>query len=362
MAENGIKLPYKLPSFHDWQPHATFYHPLYAGSIDGTDLYPHDRAVVRAILSRYQPNKNVTGDQSKTLFVARLSKDTNQDTIESMFEKYGELEKCRLIRDFVTGFSRGYAFVEFKRKKDALNAARETHKMNIDGKQILVDFECERHLDGWKPRRFGGGFGGRKESGQLRFGGIDRPFRRPIPDKVNQFNRGGQHEDNARSRESKGDHEKLSRDNERHERNRDEYDKDRKARGQGRDHWDNKSNDRDKYRDREEHDRGSRDCKHRDYRSKKEYQDTQKDYRRHDRRDRDDHYRERGDRHRDRDDRHRDRDDRYRDRGDHYRDKDDRYSDRNDRYRDRRHKDIDSSRNKKVEERSGSSNSSRDPD
>ena len=26
----------------------------------------------------------------------------------------------------------------------------------------------------------GGGFGGRKESGQLRFGGIDRPFKRPL--------------------------------------------------------------------------------------------------------------------------------------------------------------------------------------
>jgi len=26
----------------------------------------------------------------------------------------------------------------------------------------------------------GGGFGGRKESGQLRFGGKDRPFKRPI--------------------------------------------------------------------------------------------------------------------------------------------------------------------------------------
>lgn len=26
----------------------------------------------------------------------------------------------------------------------------------------------------------GGGFGGKKESGQLRFGGRDRPFRRPM--------------------------------------------------------------------------------------------------------------------------------------------------------------------------------------
>jgi len=27
----------------------------------------------------------------------------------------------------------------------------------------------------------GGGFGGKKESGQLRFGGRDRPFKKPLP-------------------------------------------------------------------------------------------------------------------------------------------------------------------------------------
>ncbi|VDO01608.1 unnamed protein product [Rodentolepis nana] len=37
-----------------------------------------------------------------------------------------------------------------------------------------------RTLPGWKPRRLGGGLGGFKESGQLRFGGIARPFRRPL--------------------------------------------------------------------------------------------------------------------------------------------------------------------------------------
>ena len=29
---------------------------------------------------------------------------------------------------------------------------------------------------GWVPRRLGGGIGGNKNSGQLRFGGITRPF------------------------------------------------------------------------------------------------------------------------------------------------------------------------------------------
>jgi len=27
----------------------------------------------------------------------------------------------------------------------------------------------------------GGGFGGKKESGQLRFGGRDRPYKKPLP-------------------------------------------------------------------------------------------------------------------------------------------------------------------------------------
>ena len=44
--------PYKMPTHNDWTPLATTYHPLQAGSIDGTDTVPHDKGVVRAVLSR----------------------------------------------------------------------------------------------------------------------------------------------------------------------------------------------------------------------------------------------------------------------------------------------------------------------
>lgn len=33
----------------------------------------------------------------------------------------------------------------------------------------------------------GGGFGGKKESGQLRFGGRDRPFKKPIKSNVKKL-------------------------------------------------------------------------------------------------------------------------------------------------------------------------------
>lgn len=75
---------------------------------------------------------------------------------------------------------KGYAFIEYEQECSAEDAYREANKMNLDGNIIFVDFECERLLKGWKPRRLGGGFGGKKESGQLRFGGRDRPFKKPI--------------------------------------------------------------------------------------------------------------------------------------------------------------------------------------
>lgn len=57
--------------------------------------------------------------------------------------------------------------------------------MAIDDHTILVEYERERIQKGWKPRRLGGGLGGRKESGQLRFGGRDRPFQVPLTKPVN---------------------------------------------------------------------------------------------------------------------------------------------------------------------------------
>ena len=115
---------------------------------------------------------------------------TKEETIKGQFSTFGDLEKCHLVRDIITGTSRRYAFVEFKRERDARIAWKEMNKAVIDGSEILVEYEQERILKGWIPRRFGGGFGGRKESGQLRFGGRDRPFRRPLPVGENPLKQG----------------------------------------------------------------------------------------------------------------------------------------------------------------------------
>lgn len=197
-------LPYILPTHKNWSSHADdFYHPLKAGSIDGTDLVAHDRGILRALNAEYKPNKKVVGDPSKTVMVRHLLKNITEVAVSDTFSKYGPLEKCRLIRDIVTGISRGYAFVEFKYVEDARRALQDCNIIQIDGNHVVVESELGRKLQGWIPRRFGGGLGGRKESGQLRFGGIERPFRRPIPQNSIQL---GSNKSHGRNFSSKREH------------------------------------------------------------------------------------------------------------------------------------------------------------
>ncbi|XP_028135237.1 U11/U12 small nuclear ribonucleoprotein 35 kDa protein isoform X2 [Diabrotica virgifera virgifera] len=164
----------------EWSKYAKVFDPIKVGSIDGTDVEPHDRAVERAMYSTYVPNRHVKGKPGCTLFVSRLNYNISKDTIKEVFSQYGKLKRFRLVKDVVTGMPKGYAFVEYENESAAEEAYQKANKLNVEGSIIFVDFECERLLKGWKPRRLGGGFGGKKESGQLRFGGRDRPFRKPI--------------------------------------------------------------------------------------------------------------------------------------------------------------------------------------
>ncbi|KAL2490520.1 U11/U12 small nuclear ribonucleoprotein 35 kDa protein [Abeliophyllum distichum] len=170
--------------------YADTYHPIQAGSIDGTDTLPHDNAVYRALLCSnaglYDPfgDPKSIGDPYCTLFVGRLSHLTTEDTLRQAMSRYGRVKNLRLVRHIVTGASRGYGFVEFETEREMRRAYKDAHHTILDDSEIIVDYNRQQLMPGWIPRRLGGGLGGKKESGQLRFGGRERPFRaplRPIP-------------------------------------------------------------------------------------------------------------------------------------------------------------------------------------
>ncbi|KAH8157270.1 hypothetical protein CIB48_g10972 [Xylaria polymorpha] len=112
---------------------------------------------------------NVRGDPFKTLIVARLSYDANESDLEKEFGRFGPIERIRIITDTHAHERpnkkkkphRGYAFVVFDREKDMRAALDGCDGIRIKDRRIKVDVERGRTVKGWKPRRLGGGLGGR---------------------------------------------------------------------------------------------------------------------------------------------------------------------------------------------------------
>ncbi|CAF4872626.1 unnamed protein product [Rotaria sp. Silwood1] len=132
-----------------------FYDPQMSGSIDGTDLEPHDRAINRAYQSKYKCSHN-----SSSLFIGNIPPLCNENDLAQIFPN---AIRINLIRDIVTCESKGYAF---------LDGHIDRNKIYKFNQHILfIEDVASNKLFGWKPRRCEGGLGGKKQSGQLRFEG-----------------------------------------------------------------------------------------------------------------------------------------------------------------------------------------------
>jgi heterogeneous nuclear ribonucleoprotein A1/A3 len=81
---------------------------------------------------------------NKTLYIGNLSYRADEQDLERAFENFGEIEDIALMREPVTGKSRGFAFVTFE-IDDALKPALE--KMDgemISGRAIRVRLAHEK--------------------------------------------------------------------------------------------------------------------------------------------------------------------------------------------------------------------------
>ncbi|KAF0322902.1 U1 small nuclear ribonucleoprotein 70 kDa-like protein [Colletotrichum siamense] len=114
-------------------------------------------------------DSNIRGDAFKTLIVARLSYEANEQDLEREFGRFGPIERIRIITDTHAHEKprkkkkphRGYAFVVFEREKDMRAALDACDGIRIKDRRIKVDVERGRTVKGWVPRRLGGGLGGR---------------------------------------------------------------------------------------------------------------------------------------------------------------------------------------------------------
>ncbi|RMZ89386.1 hypothetical protein DV736_g3389, partial [Chaetothyriales sp. CBS 134916] len=125
-----------------------------------------------------QNDAKIKGDPLRTLFVGRLSYEAKEQDLEREFGRFGTVERIRIVRDDSKDElaapdgskpttkkkkkpHRGYAFIVFERERDMKAAYKETDGLRIKDRRVVVDVERGRMVPGWRPRRFGGGLGGR---------------------------------------------------------------------------------------------------------------------------------------------------------------------------------------------------------
>lgn len=78
------------------------------------------------------------------IFVAKLSFNTDDDSLREAFETYGSVDSAKVIMDNYTGKSKGFGFVEMGDQKEASAAIKELNESELDGRTIVVKQAEER--------------------------------------------------------------------------------------------------------------------------------------------------------------------------------------------------------------------------
>ena len=101
-------------------------------------------------------NKLLTSNPYKTLFVYKLPKNLDEDTLKFEFNKYGPISQVKIIKNS-KGVSKGYGFIEYVHTNDFKEALKRDRK-KINGSYVLIDRERGRIDNRFKPKKYGGGW------------------------------------------------------------------------------------------------------------------------------------------------------------------------------------------------------------
>ena len=86
----------------------------------------------------------------KKIYVGNLSYNLKEDDLDALFSQYGNIQHIKVVTDFNTGRSKGFAFVEFD-DDTAAQAALAQDGQEVDGRRVKVSIAREQQ------RRGGGG-------------------------------------------------------------------------------------------------------------------------------------------------------------------------------------------------------------
>jgi RNA recognition motif-containing protein len=89
------------------------------------------------------------------LYVGNLPYRVSEDQLKQAFEQYGTVTSCTIIKDKMTGQSKGFGFLEMPERDEAEAAISGWNGRDLMGRKLNVNEA--------RPRTGGGGGGARRE-------------------------------------------------------------------------------------------------------------------------------------------------------------------------------------------------------
>ena len=96
----------------------------------------------------------------KNIFVGNLSFGTTEESVRSLFEAYGTIDRVSIVTDRETGQARGFGFVEMSNNTEGDRAIAELNGRELDGRAINVNEARPKEDRGGGGGNRGGGRGG----------------------------------------------------------------------------------------------------------------------------------------------------------------------------------------------------------
>ena len=96
------------------------------------------------------------------IYVGNLSYSVTEGDLRQAFEAFGEVETVNVLKDYDTGRSKGFGFVEMSNNADAQSAISDLNDKELKGRLLKVNKARPRTEN----RAGRGGYGGGKRSGR----------------------------------------------------------------------------------------------------------------------------------------------------------------------------------------------------
>jgi hypothetical protein len=113
------------------------------------------------------------------IYVGNLSWQMTDEDLRTLFEQYGSVTSAKIVKDKVSGRSKGFGFVEMPEDSEAQNALSSLYESEVMGRKIIVNEAQPKPQGGpgggggggYKKRSFGGGGGNSGGGGYRKSGG-----------------------------------------------------------------------------------------------------------------------------------------------------------------------------------------------